>query len=136
MYMRVEIDSVEYGLTDIQEYYANTGAIKKAAENNREITIISTQNDSQNGIQSNSINTSSSGTITSTSDSAPITKKRQAKVGISVIEAQESIVKPKDIESVLRQEYRTKLLNPKWSDAMLKQGSAGAYEISGLLLVI
>ena len=30
-----EIDCVEYGLTDIQEYYANTGAIKKAAENNR-----------------------------------------------------------------------------------------------------
>ena len=24
-----------YGLTDIQEYYANTGALKKAAENNR-----------------------------------------------------------------------------------------------------
>eukprot|EP01035_Chromulina_nebulosa_P027502 gene27502-36183_t len=30
-----EVDCVEYGLTDIQEYYANTGAIKKAAENNR-----------------------------------------------------------------------------------------------------
>ena len=28
-----EIDSVEYGLTDIQEYYANTGALKKAAKN-------------------------------------------------------------------------------------------------------
>ncbi|HEY9845617.1 MAG TPA: magnesium chelatase subunit H, partial [Candidatus Caenarcaniphilales bacterium] len=27
-----EIDSVEYGLTDIQEYYANTGALKQAAE--------------------------------------------------------------------------------------------------------
>merc|ERR1711988_1827893 len=26
-----EIDSVEYGLSDIQEYYANTGALKKAA---------------------------------------------------------------------------------------------------------
>jgi magnesium chelatase subunit H len=32
-----EIDSVEYGLTDIQEYYANTGALKKAAENRKEI---------------------------------------------------------------------------------------------------
>ena len=30
-----KVDCVEYGLTDIQEYYANTGAIKKAAENNR-----------------------------------------------------------------------------------------------------
>eukprot|EP00271_Cylindrocystis_brebissonii_P004987 TRINITY_DN16942_c0_g3_i1.p1 TRINITY_DN16942_c0_g3~~TRINITY_DN16942_c0_g3_i1.p1 ORF type:complete len:1746 (-),score=312.16 TRINITY_DN16942_c0_g3_i1:714-5951(-) len=27
-----EIDSVEYGLTDIQEYYANTGAMKNAAQ--------------------------------------------------------------------------------------------------------
>ncbi|WP_275574917.1 cobaltochelatase subunit CobN [Neosynechococcus sphagnicola] len=27
-----EIDSVEYGLTDIQEYYANTGGLKRAAE--------------------------------------------------------------------------------------------------------
>ena len=26
-----EIDLVEYGMTDIQEYYANTGALKKAA---------------------------------------------------------------------------------------------------------
>eukprot|EP00850_Spirogloea_muscicola_P001632 SM000006S19397 [mRNA] locus=s6:517747:530754:+ [translate_table: standard] len=30
-----EIDSVEYGLTDIQEYYANTGAMKSAAETAR-----------------------------------------------------------------------------------------------------
>ena len=32
-----EIDSVEYGLTDIQEYYSNTGALKKAAENRKEV---------------------------------------------------------------------------------------------------
>ncbi len=30
-----EIDSVEYGLTDIQEYYANTGGLKLAAEKQR-----------------------------------------------------------------------------------------------------
>jgi magnesium chelatase subunit H len=36
----------------------------------------------------------------------------------------------KDVEEVLRLEYRSKLLNPKWRDAMLKQGSGGAYEIS------
>ena len=30
-----QIDSVEYGLTDIQEYYANTGALKAAAESAR-----------------------------------------------------------------------------------------------------
>lgn len=35
-----------------------------------------------------------------------------------------------DVEQVLRLEYRSKLLNPKWRDAMLKQGSGGAYEIS------
>jgi magnesium chelatase subunit H len=27
-------------------------------------------------------------------------------------------------------EYRTKLLNPKWAEAMVDQGSGGAYEIS------
>jgi magnesium chelatase subunit H len=27
-------------------------------------------------------------------------------------------------------EYRTKLLNPKWAEAMANQGSGGAYEIS------
>jgi magnesium chelatase subunit H len=31
-----EIDSVEYGLTDIQEYYANTGALVAAAKNARQ----------------------------------------------------------------------------------------------------
>ena len=36
----------------------------------------------------------------------------------------------KDVEQVLRLEYRSKLLNPKWRDAMLKQGYGGAYEIS------
>lgn len=36
----------------------------------------------------------------------------------------------RDVEQVLRLEYRSKLLNPKWRDAMLKQGSGGAYEIS------
>lgn len=30
-----EVDSVEYGLTDIQEYYANTGALVAAARNAR-----------------------------------------------------------------------------------------------------
>jgi len=36
----------------------------------------------------------------------------------------------KDVDEVLRLEYRSKLLNPKWRDAMLSQGSGGAYEIS------
>lgn len=31
---------------------------------------------------------------------------------------------------MLRIEYRSKLLNPRWADAMAAQGSGGAYEIS------
>jgi magnesium chelatase subunit H len=59
-------------------------------------------------------------------------KKR---VAVSVVEAfggnaENSPVPVKDVEDVLRLEYRSKFLNPKWRDAMLKQGSGGAYEIS------
>lgn len=97
-----EIDSVEYGLTDIQEYYANTGALKKAAENRK------------------------------TADSSGNKKK----VAVSVIEAfggasdDSSKIPVRDVEDVLRMEYRSKFLNPKWRDAMLEQGSGGAYEVS------
>ena len=54
------------------------------------------------------------------------------KVALSVIEAfgGSGDVPVKDVEEVLRLEYRSKLLNPKWRDAMLSQGSGGAYEIS------
>jgi magnesium chelatase subunit H len=55
------------------------------------------------------------------------------KVALSVIEAfgiSGDEVPVKDVEEVLRLEYRSKLLNPKWRDAMLAQGSGGAYEIS------
>ncbi|MEM6252807.1 MAG: magnesium chelatase subunit H [Cyanobacteria bacterium P01_D01_bin.156] len=84
-----QIDSVEYGLTDIQEYYANTGALKKAAE------------------------------------------KRQGKrVTASFVESFSKDTTPRKLEDVLRMEYRTKLLNPKWAEAMADQGSGGAYEIS------
>ena len=89
-----EIDSVEYGLTDIQEYYANTGALKKAAENNQ---------------------------------------GAGRRVAVSVIESFEKEVRPRDLEETLRLEYRSKLLNPKWAEAMAAQGAGGAYEISGRL---
>ena len=98
-----EIDSVEYGLTDIQEYYANTGALKKAAENRKPV-------DESTG--------------------------KARKVAVSVIEAfggpstDDACVQVRDVEEVLRIEYRSKLLNPKWRDAMLDQGSGGAYEVS------
>jgi magnesium chelatase subunit H len=84
-----EIDSVEYGLTDIQEYYANTGGLKRAAE-----------------------------------------KQRGKKVNASFVESFSKDTTPRNLEDLLRLEYRTKLLNPKWADAMANQGSGGVYEIS------
>jgi len=84
-----EIDSVEYGLTDIQEYYANTGGLKKAVE-----------------------------------------KQSGKKVTASFVESFSRDTTPRNLEDLLRLEYRTKLLNPKWADAMANQGSGGAFEIS------
>jgi len=84
-----EIDSVEYGLTDIQEYYANTGGLKRAAE-----------------------------------------KQSGKKVSASFVESFSKDTTPRKLEQVLRMEYRTKLLNPKWAKAMADEGSGGAYEIS------
>ena len=84
-----EIDSVEYGLTDIQEYYGNTGGLKLAAE-----------------------------------------KQSGRKVTANFVESFSKDTTPRKLEDLLRLEYRTKLLNPKWADAMVNQGSGGAYEIS------
>jgi len=84
-----EIDSVEYGLTDIQEYYANTGGLKRAAE-----------------------------------------QQGSKKVNTSFVESFSKDTTPRQLEDLLRLEYRTKLLNPKWAEAMANQGSGGAYEIS------
>ena len=91
-----EIDSIEYGLTDIQEYYANTGALTNAAESARR----------QVG--------------------------REGKVGCSIVEAfgGENSSAPRELEDVLRLEYRSKFLNPRWAEAMAAQGSGGAFEIS------
>lgn len=87
-----EIDSVEYGLTDIQEYYANTGALRRAAQAAR--------------------------------------GEGKPPVACSIVEAFERKVKPRELEDVLRMEYRSKLLNPKWATAMANAGSGGAFEIS------
>lgn len=84
-----EIDSVEYGLTDIQEYYGNTGGLKIAAE-----------------------------------------KTSGKKVTASFVESFSKDTTPRKLDDLLRMEYRTKLLNPKWAEAMANQGSGGAYEIS------
>ena len=82
-----QVDSVEYGLTDIQEYYANTGALVAAAESAREDT------------------------------------GKSGAVGCSVVEAFGGDPKPVEIEKLLRIEYRSKLLNPKWAAAMAEQVS-------------
>ena len=84
-----EIDSVEYGLTDIQEYYGNTGGLKLAAE-----------------------------------------KQSGKEVSASFVESFSKDTNPRKLKDLLRMEYRTKLLNPKWAEAMADQGSGGAYEIS------
>ena len=84
-----EIDSVEYGLTDIQEYYGNTGGLKLAAE-----------------------------------------KQSGKEVETSFVESFSKDTNPRKLKDLLRMEYRTKLLNPKWAEAMADQGSGGAYEIS------
>lgn len=84
-----EIDSLEYGLTDIQEYYANTGGLKRAAE-----------------------------------------QRKGEKVQASFVESFSKDTTPRNLEELLRMEYRTKLLNPKWAEAMVAQGSGGAYEVS------
>jgi magnesium chelatase subunit H len=60
---------------------------------------------------------------------------RTKTVAVSVVEAfggtqGRSKIPVRDLDNVLRMEYRSKLLNPKWRDAMLRQGSGGAYEIS------
>lgn len=91
-----QIDSVEYGLSDIQEYYANTGALLRAAQ-------IESGNED---------------------------------VGASIVESFGSARdggkgrEPKELEQVLRMELRTRLLNPKWAEKMLKNGAGGAFEVS------
>ncbi len=84
-----QIDSVEYGLTDIQEYYANTGGLKKAAE-----------------------------------------MQQGKRVTANFVESFSNDTTPRKLDDLLRMEYRTKLLNPKWAEAMVSQGLGGAYEIS------
>jgi magnesium chelatase subunit H len=101
-----EIDSVEYGLTDIQEYYANTGALVAAA------------------------NAAKEGLPEETTDANGRKRFPRKKVACSVVETFGEDVAPRDLEETLRLEYRTKLLNPRWADAMADQGSGGAYEIS------
>ncbi|MDX2128506.1 MAG: cobaltochelatase subunit CobN [Chloroherpetonaceae bacterium] len=84
-----EIDSVEYGLTDHQHYFAQSGAMSQAVE-----------------------------------------KRSGKKVSVSYIESYTSETNIQNLDSMIRMEARTKILNPKWYDTMLKNGRSGAAEIS------
>jgi magnesium chelatase subunit H len=84
-----EIDSVEYGLTDMQHYYGYSGALKAAAE-----------------------------------------RATGGPVALNYVESFTAETKVQSLEQVLRVEYRTKLLNPKWYEGMLKHGHNGAAEIA------
>ena len=97
-----QIDSVEYGLSDIQEYYANTGALLRAAR----------------------------------------VESKNEKVGASIVESFGAARdggagrEPKDLEQVLRMELRTRLLNPKWAEKMLENGTGGAFEVSSRMTAL
>jgi magnesium chelatase subunit H len=84
-----EIDSVEYGLTDMQHYYGYSGALKAAAE-----------------------------------------RASGGPVALNYVESFTAETKVQSLDQVLRVEYRTKLLNPKWYEGMLKHGHNGAAEIA------
>ena len=103
------MDSVEYGLTDIQEYYANTGALARAAADAR----------------ARAGRVVEGGSSSSPSSIVPVT----------IVEAVGD-APPRDLDTVLRLEYRSKLLNPKWASAMVAQGSGGAFEISQRLTAL
>ena len=113
------VDSVEYGLTDIQEYYANTGALKTAAEGARR------RGGRGGGGEGGEGGEGGGGSEGGGGGGAGV------RVGVSVVEAwSRGEVAPRELEATLRIEYRTKLLNPRWAEAMAAQGSGGAYEIS------
>ena len=97
-----EVDSVEYGLTDIQEYYANTGALGLPRTPRRKRRR--------------------SGTVPDPTTFKP--------VACSIVETFGEDVTPRDLDETLRLEYRTKLLNPRWAEAMADQGSGGRTTIS------
>lgn len=117
-----EIDSVEYGLTDIQEYYANTGALKRAAEGAQGMTMRSFINRMPDQIRDTAMSSPRNRSnhcclcCPKGCGYAPADGKE---VGCSIVETFSRDVKPKELKEVLRLEYRSKLLNPKWAEVSL-----------------
>ena len=62
-------------------------------------------------------------------DAAGVARSEAAPASVSIVEAFGD-APPKDLDAVLRLEYRSKLLNPRWAAAMVAQGSGGAFEVS------
>ena len=85
-----EVDSVEFGVADIDHYFSSSGALHLAARK----------------------------------------RNTSADVKLNYVETYTADTKIEDVDSVLRVEYRTKLLNPRWYEGMLKHGHSGATEIS------
>lgn len=82
------IDSVEYGLTDMQHYYGHSGAVRLAAE-----------------------------------------RARGSDIPLSYAESHTGHVRVAPAKHLIRLEARAKLLNPRWYEALLQHGYAGAAEI-------
>jgi len=90
-----------------KEYYANTGAMVRAME---EVRRVQGPKGASRGKVSCTVveGFQGSGHSFSQSKGGPV----------------------KRLDEVLRLEYRTKLLNPKWAEAMVASGSGGAFEVS------
>ena len=82
------IDSVEYGLTDMQHYYGHSGALQLAA-----------------GVE------------------------RGAAPALTYAEGSSNGIQLSDAAELIQIEARSKILNPRWYEAMLGHGFAGAAEI-------
>jgi magnesium chelatase subunit H len=85
-----EVDSVEFGVADIDHYFSASGALHLAARK----------------------------------------RNSGANIRLNYVEAYTAETKIDDVDRVLRTEYRTKLLNPRWYEGMLQHGHSGAAEIS------
>jgi magnesium chelatase subunit H len=84
-----EIDSVEFGVADIDHYFSASGALHLAAR-----------------------------------------KRSRGDIKLSYVESYTAETRIDDLDRVLRTEYRTKLLNPRWYEGMLQHNHSGAAEIS------
>lgn len=85
-----EVDSVEFGVADIDHYFSSSGALHLAARQ----------------------------------------RNKGANVKLNYVESYTAETKIDDVDRVLRTEYRTKLLNPRWYEGMLQHNHSGAAEIS------